>query len=133
MKARYLLATNILSDLVSSPQGIIAERITREGENGICISVVVAAKLRFGAQKRASAQLTAQVAVILSALQIMPFEEPADHFYAQLRANLEERGALIGPNDMLIAAHCGSLRLMRSRWTARLSQLMCVSSLVLRA
>lgn len=109
MKARYLLDTNILSDLVRYPQGIIAERIAREGENSICTSVVVAAELRFGAQKRASAQLTAQVAAILSAIQIMPLEEPADHFYAQLRASLEERGASIGPNDMLIAAHALAL------------------------
>lgn len=109
VKARYLLDTNILSDLVRHPQGTIAQRVAREGEQSICTSVVVAAEMRFGAQKRASEQLTTRVAAILSTIQIMPLEEPADHYYAQLRANLEERGALIGPNDMLIAAHALAL------------------------
>jgi len=39
----------------------------------------------------------------------MPLEEPADRFYAQLRVDLEKRGATIGPNDMLIAAHALAL------------------------
>jgi tRNA(fMet)-specific endonuclease VapC len=42
---------------------------------------------------------------ILSAIEVLPFEEPADQRYGELRADLERRGASIGPNDMLIAAH----------------------------
>ena len=41
---------------------------------------------------------------ILSAIEIIPFEEPTDRQYAILRSNLEKSGTLIGPNDMLIAA-----------------------------
>jgi tRNA(fMet)-specific endonuclease VapC len=33
----------------------------------------------------------------------------ADIVYAELRADLEKRGQLIGPNDMLIAAHALAL------------------------
>lgn len=105
MKAHYLLDTNILSDLVRYPQGSIAQRIAREGENSICTGVIVAAELRFGAQKRDSRKLTLQVEAILSAIEIAPLEEPVDRVYAQLLVNLEERGEVIGPNDMLIAAH----------------------------
>ncbi len=109
MKPRYLLDTNILSDLVRHPQGAIAQRIAREGENRICTSIIVAAELRFGAQKRGSERLTAQVEAILSAIELLPLEEPVDRFYGQLRADLEERGATIGPNDMLIAAQALAL------------------------
>jgi tRNA(fMet)-specific endonuclease VapC len=109
VKPRYLLDTNILSDLVRRPQGVIADRIVHEGEGSVCTSVVVAAELRFGSAKRGSERLTVQVEAILSAIAIMPLEEPADRFYAQLRVDLEKRGATIGPNDMLIAAHALAL------------------------
>jgi tRNA(fMet)-specific endonuclease VapC len=67
--------------------------------------------LRFGAEKRASPRLNKQLEAILSVLTILPFEEPADRFYAQLRSQLERRGSPIGPNDMLIAAHALALDL----------------------
>lgn len=101
----YLLDTNILSDLVRNPQGRVAGRIAEVGENSICTSVIVAAELRFGAEKRGSARLTDQLERVLGALQILPFEPPADLAYGRIRALLERPGTPIGGNDMLIAAH----------------------------
>ena len=109
MRARYLLDTNILSDLVRHPQGRIAHRIALEGEKSICTSIVVAAELRFGAEKRGSRLLTTQLEAVLSVIEILPLEEPADHHYGKLRRYLEKKGAGIGPNDMLIAAHALAL------------------------
>ena len=105
MKPRYLLDTNILSDLVRNPQGLIAQKIMSAGEGSICTSIIVASELRFGAKKLGSRQLTTQLNTILSAIDILPLEEPADHRYGELRAHLEKHGTPIGPNDMLIAAH----------------------------
>ncbi|MBR7618968.1 type II toxin-antitoxin system VapC family toxin [Phenylobacterium sp. 20VBR1] len=102
---RHLLDTNILSDLVRNPQGRIASRIVEVGENAVCTSVIVAAELRFGAAKKGSERLTAQLEAVLSALEILPFEAPADRAYGELRARLEAAGTPIGGNDMLIAAH----------------------------
>ena len=101
----YLLDTNILSDLVRNPQGMIAAQITKAGEDTICTSVIVAAELRYGATKSNSAKLAERVDLILSALEILPLETPADHQYAALRHHLTRQGTLIGPNDLLIAAH----------------------------
>ena len=109
MTANYLLDTNVLSDLVRYPQGMIANRIAREGESSVCTSIVVAGELRFGACKRDSDRLTAQVEAILSAIEILPLEEPADQHYGKIRALLESRGGMIGPNDMLIVAHALAL------------------------
>ena len=39
-------------------------------------------------------------------LEILPLKAPADQRYAEIRAHLESTGKTIGPNDMLIAAHC---------------------------
>ncbi len=55
---RYLLDTNIISDLVRSPQGKIAERIANVSEESVCTSIIVAAELRYGAAKKSSARLT---------------------------------------------------------------------------
>lgn len=102
---RYLLDTNILSDLVRHPQGRIAACIAQVGEGSVCTSMIVASELRFGAAKRNAPKLTAQVEAILAAIDVRPFDTPADYEYAKLRLHLERAGTPIGPNDMLIAAH----------------------------
>ena len=101
---RFLLDTNILSDLVRHPQGVIARRTQEYGEHFVCTSIIVACELQFGANKRNSSRLTAQVEAILAALAILPLEPPVDVHYAHLRLHLEGTGNPIGPNDMLIAA-----------------------------
>jgi predicted nucleic acid-binding protein len=42
---RYMLDTNIISDLIRNPQGKAATRIARVGEDNICTSIIVAAEL----------------------------------------------------------------------------------------
>lgn len=101
----HLLDTNIVSDLVRNPQGRIAARIAEVGEAAVCTSIIVAAELRFGAAKRGSARLSEQLERVLGALQVLPFETPADAAYGRLRAHLERAGTPIGGNDLLIAAH----------------------------
>jgi len=102
---RRLLDTNILSDLVRNPQGAVAARIAEIGESAICTSIIVAAELRFGAAKKGSERLAVQLERILSAIDIQPFDAPADALYAELRVRLEATGSPIGGDDMLIAAH----------------------------
>jgi len=103
--AHYMLDTNILSGLVRQPQGEIAQRIARVGEQAVCTSIIVASELRFGAAKRNSAKLAERVEAILGAIDVRPFDTPADLEYARLRHHIEQAGTPIGPNDMLIAAH----------------------------
>ena len=100
----YLLDKNILSDLVRHPQGVVAQKIAVVGEHDICTSIIVAAELRFGAEKRNSARLKNQVETILSAMLIVPFDVPADLKYAHIRQLMESSENPIGPNDFLIAS-----------------------------
>ena len=102
---RFLLDTNILSDVIRNPRGRVAARIADVGEGAVHTNILVAAELRFGAAKKASERLIGQVERVLSVIDIMPFESPADAAYARIRVKLEASGALIGGNDMLIAAH----------------------------
>jgi tRNA(fMet)-specific endonuclease VapC len=106
---RYLLDTNIVSDLVRNPQGKVAEQILKIGETKVCTSIIVAAELRYGAEKKKSPRLSAQLEAVLSALEILPFEKPADASYGSTRAQLERAGKPIGANDLLIAAQALTL------------------------
>jgi tRNA(fMet)-specific endonuclease VapC len=106
---RYLLDTNTVSDLVRNPQGKVADRILKVGETNVCTSIVVAAELRYGAEKKQSLRLTTQVEAILGALEILPLEKPADVSYGSMRAQLERAGKPIGANDLLIAAQALTL------------------------
>lgn len=106
---RYLLDMNIVSDLVRNPQGRVASRIREIGETQITTSIIVAAEMRYGAAKKGSARLTAQVEAVLGAMEVLALEEPADRVYGVLRANQEKKGHLVGGNDLLIAAQAISL------------------------
>ncbi len=106
---QYLLDTNILSDLLRRPRGNVAGRIAQVGEQQICTSVIVAAELRYGVVKKRAARLQTQLESVLSRLPVLPFQQPADFAYGQLRADLERTGRPIGANDLLIAAHALAL------------------------
>src|SRR5216683_4418193 len=105
----YLLDTNIVSDLVRNPQGRIAQHIREVGEAQVCTSIIVAAELRYGATKKGSPRLTAQLEAVLGALDVLPFEAPADAAYGLIRTRLEQAGRPIGGNDLLIAAQAIAL------------------------
>ncbi len=101
---RYLLDTNIVSDLIRNPQGHVAKHVQDLGETKVCTSIIVAAELRYGAAKKQSPRLAAQLQAVLGALEVLPFEAPADATYGLLRSRLERAGGPIGGNDLLIAA-----------------------------
>ncbi len=109
---RYLLDTNIVSDLVRNPRGRVAEKIRKVGEARVRTSIVVAAELRYGATKKNSPRLAAQLEAVLGVLDVAPFEAPADAVYGRIRAELERARKPIGGNDLLIAAHALALEVV---------------------
>lgn len=106
---RYLLDTNMVSDLVRNPQGKVARRVRTVGEKHVCTSIIVAAELRYGADKKGSARLSSQLDAVLGALEVLPLETPADTNYGWLRTRLEQAGTPIGGNDLLLAAQALAL------------------------
>ncbi len=47
----------------------------------------------------------------MSAIDVLPLEEPVDRHYGEIRSELEGSGQPIGFNDLLIAAHARALGL----------------------
>lgn len=109
MSPLYMLDTNIVSDLVRSPQGDVMRHIVRVGPDAVCVSIITAAELRYGCARKGSAMLLANVEAILGSIQVLAFDVPADAEYGRIRAELEAAGNPIGPNDLLIAAHAYAL------------------------
>jgi predicted nucleic acid-binding protein len=61
----FLLDTNIVSALVRDPQGRVTRRIREIGEGEVATSIIVAAELRYGAAKKGSPRLSAQLEAVL--------------------------------------------------------------------
>lgn len=106
---RYMLDTNIISDLIRNPQGKAARRIAKAGEDNICTSIIVAAELRYGCAKSGSQRLLKAVEDLLGEIAVLPFDIPADTDYGGIRSELEAAGKPIGGNDLLIAAHARAI------------------------
>jgi tRNA(fMet)-specific endonuclease VapC len=107
----WMLDTNTLSDLIRNPRGIVARRIAGIDPDSLCTSIVVACELRFGARRNGSEVLLERVEQLLDALTVLPFDEPAERHYADIRAGLERAGTPIGSHDLFIAAHARSRQL----------------------
>lgn len=108
-KVRYLLDTNVVSNICKFPNGAAASRVRNLEMGDLGTSIIVAAELRFGYMESGFAQAGAADKQTLASFEIAPWETPADFAYARIRTFLERTGRVIGQNDMLIAAHTVAL------------------------
>ena len=106
---RFMLDTNIISDLIRNPAGKAASAVLREGDAAVCTSIVVASELRYGSARKRSAKLLKKVEELLAEIPILPLDVPVDAEYGAFRAELESMGQTIGHNDLFIAAHACAL------------------------
>ena len=106
MSHRYLLDTNILAELARNPAGPAARTIAAVGEASVCTSVIVACEVHYGLAKGTSPKLTERMLEILATIDVLTnLPEDIGVHYGHIRAQLESAGEVIGPNDLLIAAH----------------------------
>ena len=78
----------------------------------VCISAITSSELEYGvavSPRRDKDQRN--LAIFLQHVQVLDYPSEASLDYAQIRALLKTRGALIGANDLLIAAHARCLGL----------------------
>ena len=108
----YLLDTNIVSDLMRYPLGRTAQQLALVGVDAAATSIIVAAEIRYGAAKKGSAKLIAQMDATLGFLDVLPLDRPFDVVFGDLRTKLESAGTTIGAFDLIIAAQALSLGLI---------------------
>ena len=105
---RYMLDTNLcIRVLRDRPQGL-RERFNAEAAS-LCISTVTLAELLYGAEKSSRPiEARQRVEGFAARLDVLSFDSEAAAHYANVRADLERRGQVIGPYDMMIAGHARS-------------------------
>ena len=101
----YLLDTNIVSELIKNPFGMVRARIDHVGADNIFMSVIVAGELQFGVINRGSSRLRERVYDAFNYIPVWPLPITVSDYYGPLRHDLNQRGLPIGDNDMWIAAH----------------------------
>jgi len=78
------------------------------GDEPVAISAVTASELLHGCHRASNAGIRARrsafVEALLDALPILPFGLAEARLHAQIWAELDRRGTMIGPHDLFIAA-----------------------------
>ena len=110
--ARYMLDTDTCSYIMKRSNPLVLKRLQAIPVADVCMSVVTKAELFFGVEvSPRRAQDAAALAAFLPYVVALDFTDEAAVHYAEIRADLKRRGALIGANDLFIAAHARSLGL----------------------
>src|SRR5262245_2023257 len=110
---RYLLDTNVCVDYLTGRYASVTARIQSSHPDELCTSSVVAAELRYGADRSKTPRANhARLDVLLAEIQCLAFDDNAAWSLGRVRSRLEAIGRPIGPYDMQIAAHALSLHLV---------------------
>ena len=112
MMPRYMLDTDICSYIMKRSHPMLLKRLRAVPVSDVCMSVITKAELLYGVEvSPLRSQDAAALAAFLRYVEALPFSGDAAIHYADIRADLKKRGALIGANDLFIASHARALRL----------------------
>ncbi|MDE0511487.1 MAG: tRNA(fMet)-specific endonuclease VapC [Gammaproteobacteria bacterium] len=105
---KYILDTDISIYIINKRPVEILDTFNENAEF-LCISAVTLAELLHGAKKSNNPVRALQrVKDFTSRLEALDYGEKAAHHYGDIKAGLEQQGAVIGPNDLHIASHARS-------------------------
>jgi tRNA(fMet)-specific endonuclease VapC len=106
---RFMLDTDTCSYIMKRSHPLVLKRLQAVDVADVCMSVITKAELLYGVElSPRRIQDAAALAAFLPYVDALGFDDEAASHYAQIRADLKKRGALIGANDLFIAAHARS-------------------------
>jgi tRNA(fMet)-specific endonuclease VapC len=109
---KYLLDTNIVAYIINNRPVEVFNKFQEISLTEVSVSSIVVAELWFGVAKSQQEDRNKKaLQAFLEPLNISNFDRSAAEYYGVLRSDLERKGAIIGSNDLLIAAHALSLGL----------------------
>ena len=109
---RYMLDTDTCSYVMKRSHPLVLKRLQALPLSDVCMSVVTKAELLYGVEVSPKhAQDAAALAAFLPYVEVLDLDEDAAVHYAEIRADLKKRGAMIGANDLFTAAHARALSL----------------------
>lgn len=109
---RLMLDTDICSYIVKRSHPSVLKHLQKIPVADVCISAISQAELLYGVQVSPRRRDdSAAVNAFLRHIDVEPFSAEAGVHYAEIRADLKTRGAMIGAHDLFIAAHARALGL----------------------
>ena len=103
---KYMLDTNICIYAIKKKPESVLKRLRSVAPSDVCVSAVTYAELMYGVEKSAAVEKNRlALTMLLSNIEILPFDTTAAMQYGRVRAELEKRGTPIGPLDTMIAGH----------------------------
>jgi len=110
---KYLIDTNICIYLMNHHPPEVLARFRNMGVGEIALSSITVSELYYGAWKsKAIQQNIRRIEEFVYPFDVLAYDEDAAKEYGKIRSSLEEQGQVIGPLDMLIAAHALSRNLI---------------------
>ena len=107
---KYMLDTNICIYAIKHKPEKVFRKLQKTDSEDVCISSVTYAELVHGVEKSAAKDRNRiALTLLLSCIEIMSFDTKAAEEYGKVRADLELKGEVIGPLDLMIAGHAKSL------------------------
>jgi tRNA(fMet)-specific endonuclease VapC len=101
----YILDTNACIEFLRHRDSTVARHLAGVRPAEVALCSVVKAELYFGALRSARPEHSLrQLDQFFAGLVSLPFDDLAAEAYGSLRAQLDQQGTPIGPNDLLIAA-----------------------------
>ncbi len=105
----FLIDTNICIYIMNEKPIKVIQKFKDTEIGQIGISSITVSELYYGVSKSKFPKKNAtRLEEFLTPFEILPYTENASRFYGEIRAQLESQGSIIGPLDLLIAAHAMS-------------------------
>lgn len=107
-----MLDTDTCSYLMKAVSSELDQRVAEAGVEEVCVSVLTKAELLFGVMVSPRPSRDREsLDQLLAYVQVLDLPEGAATHYAEIRADLQRKGTLIGANDLLLGAHARCLGL----------------------
>ena len=110
MSRIYMLDTDTCAFILRRASDTLLARIQEVPLRQQAMSVVTYAELLYGVQLSSKKKANQDAVDLLSRhLAILDWSSDAAQHYAEIRADLKKKGAMVGANDLMIAAHARSV------------------------
>jgi len=109
----YLLDTNICIYIIKKKPSDVLKTLKKKSKNDIYISSITIAELEYGVAKSQFPEKN-KIALIefLSIFNILPFDDTDAVNFGIIKSELEKKGQIIGPMDLLLAAQAKTKKLI---------------------
>ncbi len=109
---KFLIDTNICIYIMNNHPREVVQKFRHVGVGNIGISSITVSELQYGVHKsKHIKENTRRLQEFLSPFEILYYGENESKYYGKIRNQLEKQGNIIGPLDLLIAAHALSNKL----------------------